>query len=75
MKDLALSEELLLDAEPGPSITTMDGFTIQVDCCGGFNLIAPGGRAFAWAQTMEEADAKVERERKERTWTREVTMD
>ena len=60
-----------------PSITTPDGFTIQVDPCGGFTLTAPGGQAFAWAQTMEEADAKVAKERKERVFTRplEVSMD
>ncbi len=60
-----------------PSITTPDGFTIQVDHCGGFTLTAPDGRAFAWAQTLEEADGKVARERKERVFTRplEVSMD
>lgn len=74
MKDLTLSEELLLDPEPGPSIATPDGFRIEVDACGGFSLYAPGGQAFAWAQTMDEADAKIDRERKEHMFTRPLDL-
>jgi hypothetical protein len=55
--------ELGLD-RAGPAITDDDGFTTQVDQCGGFTLYSPNGRPFAWAQTLLEADAKVARARR-----------
>lgn len=65
-----MGADLELDVSHQPSVTTEDGFTIEVDACGGFTLYAPGGQVFGWAQTLDEADTKVERERKERTFTR-----
>lgn len=71
LKELGDATGLDLVRDYRPSITTPDGFTIQVDACGGFSITAPGLGAtpFAWAQTMDEADRKVERERKERAFT------
>ncbi len=68
----SMAEDLGLESQ-GPSITTSGGFTIQVDHCGGFALLTPDGPAFAWAQTIDEADAKVARERREHLFTRRNT--
>lgn len=51
-------------------ISTTDGFRIELGDCGGFTIFAPGKVPFAWAQTLDEADVKIERERRERLHTR-----
>lgn len=45
-----------------------DGFTLVHCSACGWDVVAPGGQLFAWAETTAIAELKIAREKRERLW-------
>jgi hypothetical protein len=63
-----MTADVVAYAQEDRMIEREDGFVLVHCTACGWDIVAPSGQLFAWALDLEEAEAKIKREKQERLW-------